>query len=76
MRKNKGNMKTELDYYLEWNKAYDKAISKLMKLSNKKLINEHKEQIIELANNYISKFTQQYYIDRIIENKNTITENF
>lgn len=69
-------MKTELDLYIEWNKAYNKAISKLMKLSNKKLIEETKQKTIELADDYISKLTQQYYIDQITENRNTINEKF
>ena len=69
-------MKTELDLYIEWNKVYDKAISKLMRISNKKLIEITKEETIKTANEYASKLTQQHYIDCINENIRTINEKF
>jgi len=72
------NMKTDLlDLYIEYNKVYDKYINRLMKLSNKKLIESTKQEFEQTANDYINKLTDNdFYIDNIRKNISTINENF
>jgi len=71
-------MKTDLlDLYIEYNKVYDKYINRLMKLSNKKLIESTKQEFEQTANDYINKLTDNdFYIDNIRKNISTINENF
>ncbi len=74
-------MKTDsLTLYIECCRNYDKYTRRLMRLSNKKLIEEAKREFQSIAQDYIDRLKSDpaasYYIKRISEDISTVNDNF
>ncbi len=74
-------MKDEsLSIYIEYNKKYDKYITRLMRLSSKSAIEKVKAEFQTIANDYIERLKDgpvgTHYVENIKANIATINENF